>query len=134
MITLDDLPRDIKVDKLSKEKFESLSKRFDIDEKSIFMLAMKAGFFYNTRKKLGKARSLAQWLPLSEEDIKAMVVIAYATFEDIDKIFQGKEIAKVCEEFANGGIDYLYKLFTDSLKEDSRVIEDILDELAQEII
>lgn len=134
MITLNDAPRDVKIDRASNDKYESLSKRFKVDKKSVFILAMKAGFFYNTQKKIKKPpQSLVQFSSLSEEDVKNMIIIAFSTFGDISKIFQGKEVLELCEEFANGGVEYLYNLFSTE-KEDVRIIEDVIDELTAEII
>lgn len=130
---LNDAPRDIKIDRLSNDKYDSLSKRFKVDKKSIFILAMKAGFFYNTQKKIQKPQSLVQLSSLSEEDIKNMVIIAFSSFGDVGKIFQGKEVLELCEEFANGGVEYLYNLFS-AEKEDARIIENIIDDLKDKII
>jgi len=129
---LSDPPRDIRIEKESKEKYTSLAKRFSKDDKEIFLLAMKLGFFYGARVKIkGKKQALAQLSTLPEDEIRNMMIIAFSDFGDVSKIFDGKEVVKTCEEYANGGIKHLYRLFVEEggQKDDLRVIEDVLDEL-----
>jgi len=129
MIPLNNAPRDVNIDKDSKEKYESLARKFNITVKSVFVLSMKAGFFYNTPKKIKNISNLVQFSTLKDDDIMSMLIIAYSTLKDIDKIFDGKEIVGICQEFSNGGVEYLYDLFVLSEKDDLRVIEDIVEEI-----
>jgi len=127
---LNNPPRDVKIDKENKEKYKSLARKFNKDEKEIFSLAIKIGFFYSMREKIKKPQSSWQLTTFSEEEIKNMIVISYAVLKDINKIFEGKEVIKICEEFANGGVRKLYSLFMETTeKDDVRVIEDLVDEI-----
>jgi len=127
---LNNPPRDIRIDKENKEKYKSIARKFNKDEKEVFSLAVKVGFFYSIREKLKKPQALVQLTTFSDGEIKNMIVIAYAVLKDINKIFEGKEVVKICEEFANGGIRKLYSLFMETTeKDDIRIIEDVIDDL-----
>lgn len=131
---LDKPPRDIIIAKDDREKYAWLSTKFDLDVKEIFLLAMKLGFFYGLKDKPKSPRqSIAQFSTLSDEAIKDMITIAYAEFEDDDQIFNGKIVVSTCEEYATGGITKLYGSFAGANKEDVKIIEDIVDDLANEI-
>ena len=130
---LADPPRDIKIDRENKKIYRSLSQRFNKDDKDIFLFGMKAGFFYGTRLKIKKPQSLVQLSTLSDDEIKNMAIMAFSVLKDTKKMFDGKEVVKICEEFANGGIKKLYKLFMEegAQKDDVRIMEDIMDELKE---
>lgn len=129
---LENPPRDVKIDRTANDKFEFLARRFGIDKKDVFILAMKVGFYYGVSKKLGKTQSLFQFSTLDEGEIKNMIIIAHSVLNDISQIFNGKDVVKICEEFAHGGVYYLYETFS-AIKEDSRIIETIIEELRKKI-
>jgi hypothetical protein len=130
---LDKPPRDITVSEGDREKYSWLSTKFNLEVKQIFLLAVKVGFFYGLRDKVKNHRSIAQFSTFSDDDIKDMITIAYAELESDSAIFDGKKVVGICEEYATGGISKLYKQFAGANKEDVKIIEDMVDELANEV-
>lgn len=130
---IDDAPRDIKIDREVKDKYESLSNKLKVDKKDIFLLSMKYGHFKDLSKKLNKnPNHLFQFSTLKDEEIKHMVLIHYSSEKDISTLFDGGKIAKTCEEYANGGVRYLYDLFNNP-KHNIQIIEDIVEEINKTI-
>jgi len=134
---LENHPRDIKVDREDNKKYNALTDKFGLEtDKGVFLLALNVGFFYNLRVKLNKnPKHVWGVSTFKDEEIKNMITIAYAEDEDIPKCFDGANVIKICEEYANGGIKKLYSMFIDSKnnKEDALVIEEIIEDLAKKI-
>ena len=96
----------------------------------IFLLSLTLGFKYNKRKKLKKSSSLFRvnelgkdiWIPLS---------IGYKVLGDLS-IFETKEgvvmALKICEEYANCGIDILNGM----MKKPKEFTDDIIREIIKE--
>ena len=134
---LENAPRDIKVDRKDKKKYNALTSKFKlVTDKEVFLLAINIGFFYNLRVKLEKnPKHVWAVTTFKDEEIKNMITIAYAEEGDIPKCFDGANVIKICEEYANGGIKKLYNLFFESNinKGDDLIIEEVVEELYQKI-
>tara|TARA_Y100000034_G_C6864859_1_gene394057 strand:+ start:889 stop:1320 length:432 start_codon:yes stop_codon:yes gene_type:complete len=123
-------PRDIRINRKDEAKYKYLKERLKAEsDKEIFKLAFRMGFFKELKEPL-KPKPKHMWqFSTFLDNIQELMLIARYQKEDVEKIFDGKEIAKECEEYANGGINYLYKLFMEGNKEDIYIIEDILEDL-----
>jgi hypothetical protein len=131
---LDKPPRDITISKEDREKYSWLSTKFNLDVKQVFLLAMKVGFFYGLKGKQKRPiQSIGQFSTLSDDDIKDMITIAFSELQDDAKIFDGKIVMGICEEYSTGGIRKLYGQFAGANKEDVKIIEDMLDEISGEV-
>lgn len=62
-----------------------------------------------------------------------MITIAFSELGDDTQIFDGRKVVGICEEYATGGITKLYGQFAGANKEDVKIIEDIVDEIAGEV-
>lgn len=149
MKILSDPPRELRLSRTNESKFTELRKFLEVkDQKDAFLFAMRIGAFNNIRKKLpaGKdkqGRNLKKHVvgvsSLSDEQIVEMIVIAAPDLvnqvslreyvEEFTKVLEGKEVAKICEEFANGGIEFIHNIISRAGVEKSKVqiLEDIID-------
>lgn len=130
-INLKDAPRDIKRNRDDENKYAFLRNRFKIEtDKEIFKLALRIGFFKDLKESTKpNPKHLGQLSTFSDDDIREMVLVARYGKEDMEDIFDGKKVINTCEEYANGGIIYLYNLFSESNKEDIQIIEDIVESI-----
>jgi len=72
----------------------------------IFQLAMAVGKYYGARKKLVNARQNLPKNSLTEKQTWAMIAVALAEEEsNIFTLKDGGQIYRICEEYANGGIE-----------------------------
>ena len=72
----------------------------------IFLLAMAVGKHYGIRKKIENARQNLPKNSLTDKQTWAMIATALAEEKsDIMTLKDGSQIYKICEEYANGGID-----------------------------
>ncbi|MEM2857073.1 MAG: hypothetical protein QW416_08240 [Candidatus Nitrosocaldaceae archaeon] len=115
---LSDLPRDLNIDEDNYKKFEELKdskvfKQSDTPMKSIFIYALALGWNNKIRKPLKKKKGSIPSSTLSNDELWLLYSIAYTETKDISIILKGKEVAKIVEEYANGGIDELYKIVID---------------------
>jgi len=136
-VILDNPPRDVRIDRDDKIKYKSLKDRFDLDnDKAIFLIALNVGFFYDLKLKL-KTHPEHMWQlsTFTEEDIRKMILITFYEKKDVDKIFDGKEVIRTSEEYANGGIKKLYKIFIEegNQKDDTLIVEEIVDQISEKI-
>ena len=136
-VMLENPPRDIRVDRDDEIKYKSLKDRFDLDnDKALFLIALNVGFFYDLKLEL-KTDKKHVWnlSTFNEEDIRKMILISFYDNNNLDKIFDGKEVIKTCEEYANGGIKKLYKMFIEegNQKDDTLIVEEIVDQINEKI-
>ena len=128
--------RDIRINRDDEPKYKQLKDTLKLpSDKSLFLFAMKVGFFYDISHKIvSKPKHKGQVSELDDESRKEMMIIGYATHGDIAKIFDIETI-KICEEYAAGGIHKLYQLFVvdGANKDNIRIIEDVLKELDSKI-
>ena len=91
-----------------------------IDEKSsiffrkrqidIFLLAMAIGMEQNNREKIRKPSESIRRDALTEKEVWMMCSVALAEVSKLDILADSKELIKICEEYANGGIKTLMML------------------------
>ena len=91
-----------------------------IDEKSsiffhkrqidIFLLAMAIGMEQNNREKIRKPSESIRRDALTEKEVWMMCSVALAEVSKLDILADSKELIKICEEYANGGIKTLMVL------------------------
>ena len=93
----------------------------------IFLLSLVVGLKHGKRKKILKSKNLFRISELGE-DIWTLFSIGFSELKDIE-IFETKEGAKmalkVCEEYANSGIEIL----KDLVKKDTEFISNLIEEL-----
>ncbi len=137
-----DTPKTIRRSRESITKYEFLMKTFGAkNNKPIFKLAMKIGYYMNLLKKLDDPVDMYNTAELQENEKITMLAISFSNLKsecniltDKESLLDGKKIIKVCEEYANGGVSYLYDKFSTAKKDKTRIIEDILDELKEKIL
>lgn len=115
---LPNLPRDLAIDEENYDKYEELKsydefKQSGTPMKSIFIWALALGWHNHIRKQLKKRKGSIPSSTLSEEELWLFYGIAYTETKDISIILKGTDVAKIVEEYANGGIDELYKIMLD---------------------
>lgn len=129
-------PRDVRVDRNDDSKYQFLRGLFNVEnDKDIFLLALKVGYFNKIREPLS-TKPLHKWQlsTFSENDKKEMVVISNAGSKDFSTFLDGAKVIKTSEEYANAGIKFLYNLFTDEVSKDNiRIIEDFLEQIKDKI-
>ena len=130
----------IKIDSSKSNMFSELnddisSVFYKRGQASIFIAAACVGFYYKERVPLppGKSSDLFITSTLgSANSEKLWILEAIAISElGIDSLKDFKGAMKVCQEFANYGIDYLYKIHRDSddeVVEYSKMLKNILDD------
>ena len=95
-----------------------------------FILAMALGYKNNAHKKILKPSNSIPTEKFSEGDIWMMVALYMQTKnKNLDALYDTDKILENAEEYANGGIDYLYTLYRKS----KNPIEDLEAEFRQEL-
>jgi len=126
--------KDIKVEKIDREKYKSLLKIFNLEyDKDLFILAMKVGYFYNLCSDLKVSYGKFNYNDIGLKNKAEMILISYEKNKDSAKVFDGATILETCEKYANGGIKRLYELFCESNKDEEIIIEDFMKEIAKKI-
>lgn len=99
----------------------------DMGNPELFLLSLVLGLKHGKRKKLLKSSNLFRVNEL-RDNIWITLSIGFAELDDI-KVFETKEGArwafKVCEEYANSGVDIL----NDMMKKPSEFITNLIEEL-----
>ena len=81
---------------------------YEKDALDIFLLARAVGKYYGARKKLEVKKSNLPKNSLTQNQTWAMIAVALAEDEsDIFTLKDGNQIYKICEEYANGGIEMI---------------------------
>ena len=74
----------------------------------VFQLAMAVGKYYGARKPLVSPKQNLPKNSLTEKQTWAMIAVALAEDEsDIFTLKDGNQIYRICEEYANGGIEMI---------------------------
>lgn len=112
------LPRDLDIEETEHEKFKELAeeeifKQSVAPMKQIFLYAMALGWYNKTRKPLKKRRASIPSSALRDKELWLLYAIAYTETNDINTILKGEDVAKIVEEYANGGIEELYRIIKD---------------------
>ena len=95
----------------------------------IFLLAMSIGYAKKTRKKVARPSMSIRRDALTEKETWIMCSVALASEERLEVLADPAHMVKICEEYANGGIDELVKM--DKSGRGSEKYEDVIDRLAR---
>jgi len=80
----------------------------DSDHAEVFILSMSIGFKDKRRTALEDAYPLINMNSLSEDQEWLIKALAISETGGVDILNQPRQIIKIAEEYANGGIDILY--------------------------
>jgi len=121
----------LNIEKGKREIYHKIQKSVifkEMGNPEIFMLSLVLGVKYGKRKKIIDSSNLFRINELGEENIWITLSIGYQALDDIT-VFETKIGArtafKVCEEYANSGIDILDEL----MKKPSEFIVNFIEEL-----
>lgn len=96
---------------------EKSSPFYKMNKRDVFMFAAAVGSYYNSRSELKDKVNLNLYSDFPERyRILADSIVLKELNYDTDKILDGKEVVKILEEFANGGIERLYDMTLNDLK------------------
>ncbi len=99
-------------DKLITSPFSIFFKR---NKRDVFMYAASVGSYFGLKKPIKTKMNLNLFSDLpSDYRILSDVIALKSVNFNIDAIMDGKEVTKILEEYANGGIDRLYKMIMES--------------------
>jgi len=76
----------------------------------IFLLAMAIGKEQNSKEKIKTRSDSIRRDALTEKEVWMMCSVALAERSELDILANSKELIKICEEYANGGIKTLMAL------------------------
>ncbi len=79
----------------------------------IFILSMAMGIEMGERKKIAKPSQTIRCNTLSEKEVWMMCSVALAEECTLEVLADSPKVIKICEEYANGGIDMLMDLDKD---------------------
>lgn len=83
---------------------------FDKRQIDIFLLAMAVGKSMETRKPMKNASKSIRRDALIEEEVWMMCSVALAEENRLDVLADGDKVVRICEEYANAGIEVLISL------------------------
>lgn len=86
------------------EKSSIFYKRRQLD---IFLLAMAIGIDQNNREPIKTPSDSIRRDALEEKEVWMMCCVALATVPQLDILADSKELLRICQEYANGGIKTL---------------------------
>lgn len=95
----------------------------------IFLLAMSIGHAKKIRKKVARPSMSIRRDALTEKEVWIMCSAALAAEERLEVLADPARVVRICEEYANGGIDELMKM--DKAGRGSEKYEDSIDMLAR---
>lgn len=73
----------------------------------IFLLAMAIGVEHNNREKVKKPSDSIRRDALTEKEVWMMCSVALAEESTLDILADSKELIRICQEYANGGVKTL---------------------------
>ena len=89
---------------------EKASIFFNKRQIDIFLLAMAIGMEQKNREKIKKPSDSIRRDALTEKEVWMMCSVALAEDSRLDVLANSKELIKICQEYANGGIKTLMAL------------------------
>lgn len=90
---------------------------YKLNKRDVFIFAAAVGSYYNSRSELKDKLNLNLYSDFPEKyRILADVIALKELNYDTDMILDGKQVVRVLEEFANGGIERLYDMTLNDLK------------------
>lgn len=95
----------------------------------IFLLAMSIGYAKKIRKKVARPSRSIRRDALTEKEVWIMCSVALAAEERLEVLADPAHVVRICEEYANGGIDELMRM--DKSGRGSEKYEDSIDRLAR---
>jgi len=132
LVNRNNLPREFAVERGNRHKyFQDLvnlktSPFYKQTMKDVFMYAMVIGFTKKKRLELKSRQPVIPTRVFSDDDLSIIKSIGIAHTKKMDVLYDGneKELVKIAEEFANGGIDILYyQVFGDITMDPDRNLE-----------
>ena len=113
-------------------KEEKLSPFRDMTMKDVFIYAMAIGYERGKKVPLKRRTGVIPGNALRDEDYALVKAIGISQRKDVDILFEKKEkeLFKIAEEYANGGIDMLfYQVFGEDPGDPDRKMEQALRDL-----
>lgn len=101
-------------------------KRRQVD---IFLLAMAIGYARKNRKKIARPSMSIRRDALKEKEVWIMCSVALAEEGRLEVLADPPRVVRICEEYANGGIDELIKM--DKSVRESEKYEESISRLAR---
>ena len=101
-------------------------KRRQVD---IFLLAMAIGYARKNRKKIARPSMSIRRDALKEKEVWIMCSVALAEEGCLEVLADPPRVVRICEEYANGGIDELIKM--DKSVRESEKYEESISRLAR---
>ena len=95
----------------------------------IFLLAMSIGYAKKIRKKVVRPSRSIRRDALTEKEVWIMCSVALAAEKRLEVLADPARVVRICEEYANGGIDELMRM--DKSGRGSEKYEDSIDRLAR---
>lgn len=108
-----DIPRELGIEDDNRERYNELT---DPDSDSpfagqqmskVFMFSLGVGHDQGLRKSLDSRAGSIPWTALSDDEEWVVKSVAVKEAEIVDILKDGNQIAKIAEEYANGGFDYI---------------------------
>lgn len=103
----EEVPTILNIDPHNKPYFEDIKFPKKYDRKDEFIFAMAFGFIHNFQLPLKKKEFMTRQSYLKDRDEALMSALALKTTGNIEVLSNRKEIYKIAEEYANGGIRLL---------------------------
>ena len=117
-------------DKSHQDSYDNLKKQRDSflygqDMTKTFILSMALGFYKNNPKKISNpSNSIPTSVFTTEEKWMMISLYMHTKRNKLDSLYEADDILRNAEEYANGGIEFLYMLYKNS----KNPIEDLEEE------
>lgn len=108
-----DIPRDLAIEKKHRERFKELT---DEDSSSpfagqqmskLFIVSLGIGYDQGIPKSIDDRAANIPWSALSPNEQWVIKSVAVKKAEDPHILKDGRQVAKIAEEYANGGFDHI---------------------------
>lgn len=140
-MTISELPKTLSLDKNKKKQFwdelvkNELSPFKGMDYLDVFVYALAIGYSKSLHEKLKQKEGTIPERTVRERKEVFSFMKAIAVVENgIETLVDGKEIANITEEYANGGIKLLYdKVFKSGTADPIKILESEAIEQLQKI-
>ena len=100
---------------------------FNHKDSELFFSAVAVGYYYKKKEPLKKKRDLFRTFTIGDKSkIWLLKAVAVST-SGIEVLKDIKEVVKICEEYANSGIDQIYKWHSEGIDICNNLSEIMLD-------
>lgn len=108
-----DIPRDLAIEEEKRERYKKLT---DDDSNSpfagqqmskLFMFALGVGYDQGLQKSLESRSASVPWSALTNNEQWVIKSVAVKEAEDAKILKDGSQVARIAQEYANGGFEYI---------------------------